>query len=454
MNEKKKTMSLSKKSVHRVFAYKKILISILLILIIAAFFIINKIKESTIAVDAYTLSETDMEDVFTEKGRVKQGEKMHIISKVSGAVEEVAVFENSLVKKGDLLIRIDKRDLNYQKQLRESNLNALLAKKDESDINQLMRVSPTEYLKTLNQSLASAEAAYSANSSEYRAKQELGNTGAIAPIEIEAARANYESSKTAYESAKIRRDESKKYLEELKKEGLTEADINEKFYKSIALQLDSAIEGERAAIEQIDKQIEDCEIRADADGIVIALPVKDLSMVGIGQELVLLAHTATKTQVECEVLTDIVPYLHTGDSAKIRWGHRGVDTEYAASIKEIYDFANEGKSAIGLKEYRVKVILEIQEGEGASPKDGYGVDVDFSLYKNEHTLAVPLSAIFEYDDKDYLFKIVKGKAVLSPVTIEYKSSLKAVISEGAVSGDIIILNADTEGLEDGKAVRY
>ena len=67
--------------------------------------------------------------------------------------------------------------------------------------------------------------------------------------------------------------------------------------------------------------------------------------------------------------------------------------------------------------------------------------------------AVPIGAVFKYDEKDYVFKIVDKKAVMSPVNIDYKSGTQAVISSGLDVGDVVITNSDNEDLEDGVRVR-
>lgn len=404
-------------------------------------------------VESYTVQRGLVEDVYTGEGLVRQGEKLHIMAKVSGAVEEILVSENMHVREGDLLLRIDKRDLLYQEELRKNSLAALRAKREESDIGRLMSVSPSEYLEGLNQTLSSAEAAYAAASSEYQAKLELSGSGAISSIEKEASGASYAAAKSAYEEARARRDESRRYLEELKEEGLSEKDINERFYESVHAQLDAAIASEESLLEQIREQMQDCEIRAEEDGIVVSLPAKDFSMVGAGQELIVLSRSAEQMEVECEVLTSIASYLSVGDSARIDFKRRGENREYAARIREIYDFANEGQSAIGMKEYRVKIILELEGEQDLLIKDGYGVDVDFMLYRNEQAISVPVSAVFRFEEQDYLFKIAGGRAVKTPVRLKYKSAVSAVIAEGVEEGDRIILNADDEALSDGILVK-
>ena len=77
----------------------------------------------------------------------------------------------------------------------------------------------------------------------------------------------------------------------------------------------------------------------------------------------------------------------------------------------------------------------------------------FSLYKNDNVISVPVGAVFTEDDKDYVFKIENGKAEKLPVTVSYKSSFVAVISEGLQENDKVIINSDDDKLNEGTKVK-
>ena len=92
-------------------------------------------------------------------------------------------------------------------------------------------------------------------------------------------------------------------------------------------------------------------------------------------------------------------------------------------------------------------------GEDNILKNGYGVDAIFTLYKSDNVIAVPLGAVFTENESDYVFKIDEGRAKKIPVTVSYKSSTEAVISEGLQKGDKVIINSDEEKINDGVKVR-
>ena len=81
------------------------------------------------------------------------------------------------------------------------------------------------------------------------------------------------------------------------------------------------------------------------------------------------------------------------------------------------------------------------------------MDAIFTLYKNDNAIAVPIGAVFTEDEVDYVFKIEDKKAKKTTVSISYKSSTQAVISEGLKEDDKVIINSDEEKLNDGSKVR-
>ena len=440
------------KGLSRIFGgKKKVILVCIAALAVAAIIIINNLNKA-LEVEVYTVNPGSVNDTYKERAVISLGDKYHILSKVSGNILEVLADENSPVKKGDVLVRIDNRDLLYQKSLRQSSLDSYIAKKEESDISKLMATSPMEYINGLNASLESARAAYALAQTDYDAKQALFNTQSVSLIELETSKANYESAKANFETANNRYNESNNYLDNLKSQGLSERDISEKFYESTKNQLEAAIDSERTAIGQLDKQIEDCEVKCEYDGVVSSIPAKNISMAAVGGELAVIDTDNNEYRIECSVLTDVVPYINVGDAFNAEFNLRGIKKSYTGKVSEIYNFATEEKSPLGLKEYRVKVVGILDNSDDVL-KNGYGVDAVFTLYKNDDVISVPIGAVFTEDDKDYVFKIEGGRAVKTPVNISYKSSVEAVIDEGLKENDKVILNADEDSLDEGSKVK-
>lgn len=434
---------------------KGVLIIIPILILVAAGIFFAKPKG--LKIETYTVKKEAVKDVYKEDGVVSFGDTQSILSKVSGSILSIEVEENQEVKKGDVLITIDSRELVSQKEMLIANKSGLTAKKEESDIQRLMSASPTEYLKNVRQGLETAQIAYETAQTDLSAKQELFNAGAISKAEFDLSRTNLENAKNTFESSKNRYQGAESYLNELKKSGLSEKEINTKFYESIDKQIDANIASNDEQIKQLDLKIADCTITALADGIVSSIPVKGMTGVTAGIEVVRINENSSKLQVKSKVLSDIVPYLNVGDEVVLKFEFRGKEFETTGKISKIYDFANEGKSALGLNEYRVDVVIDIDNVDNSDNKEiglkdiknGYSTEVEYKLFSSDSAITVPVSALFEEDNKNYVFKIVDSKAVKTEVKIDYTSSTFSVISEGLLEGDEIAAIADNEKLSGG-----
>ena len=435
-------------------------------------------------------------DTYTEEGRLTGGDRLSIVSEVSGPVAEIFVSQNTKVHTGDLLYKISDSDYRYALEQAEAAILGLTAQLDQSRIGQMMTSSPTEYLSGLEREREAARAAFESAQTSYNAAQALYATGDIALVELEQLSAQFRSAQSAYTQAQARYDESNRKLEELKSQGLDTEAINEQFYNSEKQQLEAQIRQQEEAKAQQEEQIGKCEVRADRDGLITALPIKSMSMVTAGQVTAELQSTG-ELYAETDILTSIAPYIRKGDKVEIRLHLRGMEETAEALVTEVYDYAEKGTSALGLDEYRVhvkaklsgqniaKTVLQPEkesapalEMTGTDPqgedtavmqtdlkaaetasfsgREGYGVDMVFTLFDADDALTVPAGAVFKSGQESYVYVIEDGHAVRRHITIAYSAASETVIDEDTSDlkeGETVIDQVDTKGIYEGAAVR-
>lgn len=73
-----------------------------------------------------------------------------------------------------------------------------------------------------------------------------------------------------------------------------------------------------------------------------------------------------------------------------------------------------------------------------------------SNYREKEVLSVPGSAVFRSDGRDFVFRLIGNRAVKTEVNVSYKSNTVYVIKEGLSEGELVIRDADLEGLSDGR----
>jgi len=393
----------------------------------------------------------NVEDYYTEEGTLSFGGEYVLMAKVSGPVKEVCVEENSQVKAGDILFIIDDKDYQYEKEKYQSNIAGLQAQLEQSQINQLQTSSPQEYLNAIKSEMDKQEANYQSAKTIYDGSGALFNSESISKVEWEKAKADYESARSAWKQSKERYQQSQEMLAKLKESGIDQQGINAKFYDSAIMALSAEIQSQETALAQTEDKLTDCTVVADRDGIITSLPVKEMSIIQTGTAAVYVS-SYDKVEAQARVLTSIAPYIRKGDPVIITLKLRGKDQIYKGTISKVYDFATEGTSALGLDEYRVQIKADLTGQEELIGRSGYDVSMQFLLYKGKDKLLLPVNAVFNADKQDYVFKIEGGKAVKTPVEIEYKAGTQAVIASGIDQGTRVIANADESGIYDGAKI--
>lgn len=399
-------------------------------------------------IEGYQVKRMDFSDTYTEDGTINTGTPYQVVSKVSAPVKSVEVKVNDAVKQGDVLITLDTRDLVFERELHESALAGYQAQLDQSRISQVMETSPKEYVEALKKDLDTAGAQFDTVSLKYQAALSLYAEGHISKAELEETKAAYKSAEADRLKASNRYEESQQALAKLEAEGVPEGELNARFFESADSQLDALIKAEQTSIEIADARIMDCVITAQRDGIVTSIPARDTSFLAAGQEaLVINGHEEITAQAD--VLTVAASGIYVGTPVTITLKQRGLDREFSGQVLELYDFASQGVSALGLSEHRVHVKVSV-EGEGAEElKDGYAVTLTFSLYQGKDELTVPSGALFQADGQDYVYVLKGGRAVKQAVTVAYKANSQAVVKDGLGEGEIVAADADTKGLYDG-----
>lgn len=187
--------------------------------------------------------------------------EIDVNSKIAGRVVELLVKEGDVVKKGQVMARIDKRDLETQKAQQEANIQSLLAQQDQAGAVTVMQDGTTaSAVEQARTSLALREA-------DYRRYEKLLQENAVSRQAFDSARTNYEAALASYNAALS---------------GLKRNQVNRANEKVLARKVDQA----KAALAQIMVSLDETEIRAPFDGIVTAKYVETGSMISQGTPLV------------------------------------------------------------------------------------------------------------------------------------------------------------------------
>ena len=436
----------------KIRAHKKAAAGILLLLA-AGGFLYTKSVSGLPAVSVEKAERETLEDVFTEEGRITAGDTVRYIAEVSGPVEKVYAEKNRRVKKGEVLFTISDSAYASAMEAAESEAAGYRAQLEQTSVGQVMTAAPTEYIETLEKRKAAANAALKAAKSSYEAGRALLDSGAISQNAFAETEALYRKAAAEAEEAGLRFRESREMLKKLQESGVGDEDLNRLFYESETARIKAALSAVEAEASFQKEQREKCTVMALEDGIVTDLPVKELSFITAGQQAAVISEERGLF-AEADVLTSAALYIKEGDPVRAEISLKGKNLLLPGKVTEVYDYADQGTSALGLPEYRVHVRAELEEGPEASHGiEGYGADLKFTLYRGENVLTVPAGAVFETDGKEYVYLASGGRAVKTEVETEYKTAARAVIAGGLQEGSEVIREADAEGVFDGARIR-
>jgi len=160
------------------------------------------------------------------------------------------------------------------------------------------------------------------------------------------------------------------------------------------------------------------------------------------------------TDKDCEVETFIsvmdIGAVESGKNVSMTLKGRLGDKVIEGRVTQIDSAAVAKVSALGIEERKVKAIVT-PDNPGVL-KDGYDVDVRFTVFHEENSLTAPKTAFFKADDKDMLWVIKDGKAVMTEVVKGLELRTEFVVESGIFEGDVVIADASVSGLKEGANV--
>lgn len=207
-------------------------------------------------------------------GRAEATE-VDINSKIPGRVVELLVREGERVQKGQVLARIDDRDLVTQANQARANIKALEAQTTQAAVvTGLQDQTAKATVHTVQAQFEKAQADLALAESDYNRFSELVATGAISKQLFDAYRTKYQEAQAAYNQAQAGIASAQA--------GLLQTNVNTANEEN----MNSKVAQAKAALQQVEVSLDETEIRAPFDGIVTAKYVEQGAMISTGVPIV------------------------------------------------------------------------------------------------------------------------------------------------------------------------
>lgn len=403
----------------------------------------SQTAEETETVETVAVDTTQVGYEITQRDRALTGtvsaqKTATLTTRVNGVIEEILVEEGDRVSKGDLIAKIDVRDIQAQTNQAQANLSQA-----QSAVNSAR----SAYLTAQSQKRQAEAQVQEAKGELEEERAELQD----AQLHQERMKMLYENgavSKSRLDEANARLDASKARMAQLTA-NIEEARSAVEQARSQMQQAQSSIEQARAGVAQAQANLEQSsanldygDVRAPFNGVITEKQAHEGAMAGamagFGQPIVTVA-TVDDLEFNVSVPESLLGEITVGERINVEIG--AIGREVGGQIQQIVPNADP-KS----RNFIIKVALD---------KDNKVIPGMFGRIAISTTekggLMIPQSAVIEKFGITGVYRVVDNQAQFTTVTLGSEAGEEIQVYSGLEAGDTIILNPSSE-LKDGSAI--
>lgn len=401
---------------------KKIIIAVLIaiILIPISIYLLNIEKEIEVSIS--TVVKGNMQEFVEELGTVKIKNHEAIYSPVTGKITDVFMDVGQMVEAGNVLVKLDDdiigrqiSELNAQRSAIAAQYNQAKEPVDEKSI-EIMEIG----IRDIESKIKTAE-------ESVETKKMLFQLGAISNEEYQSSIRNLDSEKSSLENAVLD-------LELLKKPVSSNLLAQ---YTALMKQIDV----QKANLNATSK---DFSISSSISGTVLQKLVEVGSFVHAGQHLMDIGNLE-ELYIESEILVGDINNIKEGQEVLISNDDLDI-RDLEGTVTKIHPIAHSKVSDLGVEQKRVRIEIEMSSPLNLKP--GYDLDLKIILKEKDNTLLIPENAVFDMDNKKYVFVNEENIAILKEIKTGLESERNIEVLSGLKEGDLVILSPDST-VEEG-----
>jgi len=251
-------------------------------------------QEKIVPVNVALSQKEDLPEYQSFPGKVMAVDEVGLSPKLGGIVEQILVKEGEMVKAGQALIILDKKDVINQVNQAQAAYDAAIA-----NLSNLEQGQFPQQLAQLESALKQAEANFNNAKENYERMKELFSEGAIPKQQFEGVELQYNIAKEQYESAKTQLTITK---EKTIPESLAAA-------KAQVKQAEAVLAAAKAALDN-------CVITSPIDGTVGAITATVGQMASPGYSIITVGNL-NSVEIHINVTEDRVNGLKVGQEAEV-----------------------------------------------------------------------------------------------------------------------------------------
>lgn len=403
------------------------------------FWIVNSIIVCTVGALAYVKLQNGqpVDTTVVSKGEIKQyiediatvqsNKKQTAYIDASGKITSIKVNVGDAVKKGDILLTMDKGDLELKLQDANAKIEAAKAQLKGTDIE-----NSVNKIEVAQAAVDQAKVTYDAASRNLNNAKTLYGSGSISKQELNNAEDAYKTAEAALKSANFQ-------LEDIK-------DGTPDYVKN---QYESQVKQAVILRDTINREIEKQQVASPVDGVILEKLINENASVTAGTAAFLVADTKS-LELEANILSDDIYKVKIGNEVQVSGKPIGNST-IIGKITKIAPEAKNITSSLGVNQKRVPVTIEIKDDAGLL-KPGYDLDIKVITEVKKDTLVVPDTSVFDYKGSSCVFVVDSGKAVIRQIKKGIESEKLIEVIGGLKPGERILVKPDNN-IKEGIKIR-
>lgn len=342
------------------------------------------------------------DDYITINGYVAPITTIYMDAYEGGRVVEKLVEEGAMVKKGDVILKLESQNLYEQILASESNLalkqNDLRSTKLTFDSRQVEG----------KKSLATAEYELQRKKRNFEQNEELYSDELISKEEYLKSVEDYELSQKQYEIVRLQ----------------TEQD--DALRRTSLAGLDTDLERMKQTLAMVYKRLDHLNVKAPADGQLGFLDAEIGQSIVQGQRIGQL-NVLTDYKIEATIDEHYIDRVKRDLTAILERNGK----EYLLRLRKVYPEVRNGK---------FKVDLVFTEDKPETIRTGQSYNIKLQLGESNEAMLLPRGSFFQNTGGQWVFVVNDNEAIKRTITIGKQNSRYYEVLEGLKAGEEVIIS--------------
>jgi HlyD family secretion protein len=382
---------------------------------------VRSFTREKVEIRAAAVNHQNLLSTVSTNGRVEPVEIFQAHAPAPGVVEKLYVEVGQKVKAGDLLVRMEDADTVSRLATAKSTLETA-----HLNLENLQQSGSQEERLALQADLSRAEMRKKQAETDLAALRQLQQKGAASAAEVTSAQQRLQEATSALENTQQRG--------------------TQRYSPGDHARAQAQVADAQAAVSAAQSSYAAANIRSPLSGTVYSIPVSAFDFVPAGEDLLDVADL-NRIQVRAYFDEPEIGKLAVGQAVKIVWDAKPNQTWHGHISRAPSTVITYGTRNVG------EAIITVDDAHGdLLPNTNVTVTVTTSQRFN--VLSVPREALRTEGASDYVFRVIAGKLVRTPVQVGVVNLTRVEITGGLTEKDTVALSATSNrDLSHGLAVK-